>query len=289
MRGNSGKISLFEYLDYRQYLKDLYSTSKVTRQAFSFRTFSKRAGFTSSNFYKLVMDCDRNLTEESLVKFMKGLGLNKQEQDFFRNLVFFNQAKKHEEKDLYYQKLLQSRKFNQLKPIEKEQYEYYSSWYYAVVREMICAKGFDGSCEWLMSRIEPELSRSQVEKSIQVLEKLGFIKKVNDKWQQTSSLVTTGAESASLVLLNYHKSVLELTRDQLSRISPQDRDVSSLTLGISREKIPELKKYIQQFRQQVLKMVSTDVEPDEVLLLNIQMIPVTKTATGDRIVHENKS
>lgn len=289
MKGNSNKVSLFEYLDYRQYLKDLYVTSKAKRQAFSFRTFSKRAGFTSSNFYKLVMDGDRNLTEESLVKFMKGLGLNKQEQDFFRNLVFFNQAKIHEEKDRYYQKLLQSRKFNQLKPIEKEQYEYYSSWYYAVVREMICAKDFDGSCEWLMSRIEPELSRTQIEKSMQVLEKLGFIKKVEGKWQQTSSLVTTGAESASLVLLNYHKNVLELTRDQLPKILPEDRDVSSLTLGVSRARIPELKKHIQQFRQQILKMVSTDMEPEEVLLLNIQMIPVTKTSTGDRTIHENEN
>lgn len=36
------------------------------QQNLSLRTFSKHAGFKSPNFFKLVMDGDRNLTEDSL-------------------------------------------------------------------------------------------------------------------------------------------------------------------------------------------------------------------------------
>ncbi len=45
---------------------------------FSYRVFSRLAGFKSSNIFKLVMDGDRNLTEESLKKFILGLSLTGQ-------------------------------------------------------------------------------------------------------------------------------------------------------------------------------------------------------------------
>src|SRR5437868_5269216 len=129
MKASSSKISVFHYLDYRQYLRDWYHDAKSSRGSFSYRSFSKKAGFQSTNFLKLVMDGDRNLTEESLSKFALALKLNKQEQEFFRNLVFFNQAKTHEQKNQYYAKLLQSKKYSELKPIEKNQFEYYSTWF----------------------------------------------------------------------------------------------------------------------------------------------------------------
>ena len=46
---------LFEYLDYRQYLRDFYVEQKAQRK-FSFREFSKIAGFSSPVFIKLVIE-----------------------------------------------------------------------------------------------------------------------------------------------------------------------------------------------------------------------------------------
>ena len=247
------------------------------------RTFSKRAGFQSPNFYKLVMDGKRNLTEESLPKFMVGLNLNKQEQDFFRHLVFFNQAGTHEAKDYYYQKLLQSKKFNQLKPIEKDQYDFYSSWYHPVVRELVTCPQFDGTPQWLAEKISPAITVAQAKKSLELLEKLNFIKK-NDKghWIQKTNLVSTGPESTSLVLLNYHQGLLDLAKLKLKEIEPSQRDISALTLGVTKDKIPLLKKKIQEFRQDILKLVSTDVIPEEVLLFSMQLFPATHLLKDDK-------
>lgn len=209
---------------------------------------------------------------------MKGLRLNKQEQDFFRNLVLFNQAKSHGEKDRYYQKLLQSRKFGQLKPIEKHQYEYYSTWYHPVIRELVVSPDFDGTATWLVQRVQPTLTIAQVEKSLDLLEKLGFIKKAKGKrWKQSSSVVSTGPEVQSLILFNYHKNLLDLSKEILSEVPPSRRDISAMTLGVVKERLPLLKKRIQEFRQEILKMVSTDTHPEEVVQLNIQLFPMTVT------------
>lgn len=269
------KINLFQYLDYRKYLRDLYEESKKSRVPLSLRLFSRRAGFKSNNFLKLVMDGERNLTEASLQKFMIGLHLNKQEQDFFRNLVFFNQAKTHEAKDAYYQKLLRSRKFSELKPMEKDQYEFYSNWYFPVIRELVTSGDFDGTPGWLARRVSPAITSVQAACALEVLEKLNFIKRDEGKWRQTTPLVSTGPEVTSVTLMNYHKNMLDLTKEVLETINPDERDVSALTLGVKESRLPQIKKRIQEFRQEILQLVSSDTDPDQVLQLNMQFFPVS--------------
>ena len=277
MGKNPSKVNIFKYQDYREFLRDWYLEAKKSRHSYSFRLFSKKAGFKTSNFMMLVMKGQRNLTEESLQKFIIGLGLNKQEQEFFRNLVFYNQAESHEDKNFYYQRLLQSKKFRQVKPIEKKQYDYYSAWYHPVIRELVVSKDFDGTPEWLSRRLSPPITLSQAEKSVKLLEDLGFIKKTApNRWEQTSTIVSTGPELKSVVVHNYHKALLDLSKDVMDTLSINDRDTSALTLGVKRGRLPEIREKIREFRQEILKMVASDTEPEEVAQLHMQFFPVTK-------------
>ena len=273
----TSKTSIYAYSDYRAFLRDWHKVVKKSGKAFSFRSFSRRAGFQSPNFFKLVMDGSRNLTEESLAKFASGLRLSRPEAEFFRNLVFFTQAKSHDEKNLFYKRLLQSRQFSQLKSLEKSQYEYYSTWYHPVIRELIASPEFDGTSEWLASHIHPPILAEQAEQSLKLLETLGLIRKAGSQhWKQTSALVTTGPEVTSLILMNYHQSILGLAREVLPLIPGHRRDISAVTLGVSEDKLPELKKKIQTFRQEILKFVSLEEKPTSVALMAIQLFPLTQ-------------
>lgn len=287
MKVEGKKISVFDYRDYREFLRDWYDANKKTTPSLSHRSFSKRAGFNSTNFFMMVMQGKRNLSEDGVKKVMKGLKLNKQEQEFFRSLVFFNQAKTPEDKNLYYRGLLQSRKFRQMKPIEKERYEYYSSWYHPVVRELVVSSDFDGTPEWIAKRISPRITPHQAAKSVELLERLGFIERGADgRWRQTSSIVTTGPEVVSVEVYNYHKDLLDLSKQVLDTRSMKNYDVSSLTLGVKKERWGEIKEKIREFRKEVLKMASDDSDPEGVLQLNIQFYPVASCKKGGR--HEDK-
>ena len=96
---------IFEYIDYRQYLKDYYNESKATMTYFSYRFFAQRAGLNSPILLKLVFDGKRNLSRKSTEKFIKGLNLKEKEAVYFSNLVRFNQAKVVGEKQVYYRVL----------------------------------------------------------------------------------------------------------------------------------------------------------------------------------------
>ena len=100
--------SIFEYDNYRTYLKDVYEFHKKSNKKYSYRYFARMAGFQSSNFMMLVIDGKRNLALPSIEMFAKALKLNKEDADYFRNLVLFNQAGTFEEKDAYALELLKS-------------------------------------------------------------------------------------------------------------------------------------------------------------------------------------
>lgn len=270
-------INVFEYSDYRKFLRDWYEACKSAGGSLSYRSFAQRAGLKSINFLKFVMEGDRNLTEDSIVKFATALKLNKQEQEFFRSLVLYNQAKTPEDKNSRYQLLLRSRKYSQLKPIDRDQYEYYSMWYHPAVRELAASPEWDGTPAWIAGKLSPSITESQAERSISLLERLGFIeKKADGRWKQSSTILSTGSELQSHVVHEYHKRILDLTKEVMDDVPPAQRDVSTMTLGIVRERLPQLKKKIQEFRQEILKLVSGDSEPQEVVQLNIQLFPLTQ-------------
>src|SRR5690348_8332036 len=130
------KKSLFEYDNYREFLKDTYLSKKENKK-FSFRVFSRMAGFKAGNYLKLVMDGERNLTIESIEKFSMALKFNKEESKFFKNLVLFNQASSVDEKNKYAEQLLYSRVYRKIYPLKELQYRYFSQWYFVPIREMV--------------------------------------------------------------------------------------------------------------------------------------------------------
>ena len=73
---DTDRIDVFDYLDYRAFLRDFYADMKRTGRGFAFRSFSRRARLVSPNHLKRVMDGDRNLTHEMAERFAVACGLS---------------------------------------------------------------------------------------------------------------------------------------------------------------------------------------------------------------------
>ncbi|MEN9577594.1 MAG: hypothetical protein RJA70_603 [Pseudomonadota bacterium] len=95
---------VFDYLDYRAYLRELYSARKK-RGSFSYRAFSLRAQLKSPNYLKLVIDGERNLTQPMAKRFAVACGLAGQASSFFCELVAFGQAGGIDERNDIYLRL----------------------------------------------------------------------------------------------------------------------------------------------------------------------------------------
>ena len=82
--------AIIEYSDFRKYMRDFYEERKL-RHVFSWREFSKAAGFTSSSYMKVVCDGKSNLSRIGVERTGQAMGLVGFEMDYFRAMVNFGQ------------------------------------------------------------------------------------------------------------------------------------------------------------------------------------------------------
>lgn len=269
---------IYKYLDYRNYLKDYYQAKKVAKgSAFSYRSFARDAGFSSPNFLKLVIEGKRNLGPRGTLQFAKALRLGKQEAAHFENLVHFKQAETDEEKNKWYQKLATSKRYREIKEIEHDQFEYYSHWYCAAIRELVLLADFKEDPAWIADELKPSISPKEAKTALELLQRLGFLVRNRDgHLVQAERNITTAREVRSLAIANYHRQMLKKAFESIERTPPQQRDISSLTVAISQEKFEEAKRRIQEFRRELNVLLSDDTECDAVYQLNFQIFNLSE-------------
>ena len=270
--------NIFNYLDYRSYLRDMFAYYKEKDSKFSYRYFSGKAGFASPNFIQLVITGKRNLTTDSLSKIAKGFGLKKKERDFLENMVFMNQAKNHDDKNHYYHRLMTDRGVTGVRHLEKASYDYFSTWYFPVIREVVLFGEGRLTAEDIAKLLNPPITVAQANKALAVLVALKLIVKNKDgRWEATDKAVTTGPEVTSLVVANFHREMIALAREAIERFPREERDISALTLSVNADSIAELKKRIAEFRKELLQFACNEQGSNHVVQVNFQLFPVTKS------------
>lgn len=270
---------IFEYLDYREFLKDYYNAKKVANPAFSLRVFSDKIGFKAKDFISRVMNGDKNLSSQSIPKVASGLRLGKHETEFFIALVKFNQAETTEERNEAFgemQAVLRVVRFAEKQHLlGHAQYMVYSHWRHLTIRSLIGMYGFDGDYETLARRVHPRITAEEAKASVKLLEDCMLIKKgKNGKYVLTENAVTTGDRTSKLALRGFHQDCLKLAADSIDRDPPGTRHISGLTLGISQEGYERIVERINAFRKEIALIAEEDENSDKVFQLQFALFPV---------------
>lgn len=269
--------SIFNYLDYRCFLKDRFADFKKTRRGFTHRSLSKKGGFASPNFLKLVMDGKRNLTEKSIGQVSHAFELSESEKKFFFSLVFFNQAKSFQEKENHYSELKKNRQNLKSKRIEHSQFEYFDQWYVTAIRELIEIENFQENPKWISEKLQKKVTPTQVQKSLDLLEKLKLIERdKNGKLKTSQTTLSTGDEVSSVAIYRYHQAMINKAKESLNETDPMNRDISSLTFALSYPLFKKIKSKIQEFRREILELASQNQNAEVVYQLNIQLFNLSE-------------
>lgn len=274
--------NLYQYSDYRLFLKDAYETNKARQPTFSYRYLSLKGGVNSSAFFKYVIEGKRNLSKGTLLKACLAFGLKDKDAEYFENLVFFNQAKSIKEKNLYFDRLTRLRGLFDVKRVEESQFAYYSQWYHSAVRELLAIARPSGDAKAVAQALLPSISPKQAQESIDLLHRLGLIRKdAQGKWRQVDPVLTTGnSQIASQVVINFQLMMLELAKEAYDRCTPEERLMSSTTLAVSESAVDLFKKKIRQFRAELLELARVEEKPERVYQLNVNFFPTSRSVRG---------
>lgn len=274
-------VHVFDYVDYRLYLRDFYAAQKARSSAFSHRAFSRRAGLKSSNYLSLVMKGERHLSSEMAPRFAKACGLAKREASFFCDLVAFGQANTTDEKQRWHERLARYGRFREAHRLVNEQAAYYQHWYMPALRELVTLPSFREDPEWIAASLEPSISAKQAKEALASLLKLGLL--VRDeagKLRQAQALVTTGPGPLGHHIFTYHHGMIDLGKRALEQLPREQRDISSLTLCISAVTFPRLAQRIRELRQELLELAELETAPEQVVQLNFQLFPLSRAGVA---------
>jgi uncharacterized protein (TIGR02147 family) len=272
--------SLFEYLDYRDYLKDHYEFNKERYPFFSYRYIAGKTGLDAS-FYVKVLQKQLHVSDRAVVPLAEFLKLGKKETDYFRTLVKFNRAKQLDKSRFFFEKLLEQRE-PRISTLDAAKYEYLTTWYNIAIRELINCTRFSGDCRALAAKLDPPITTAEARHAIELLEKLSLIVKGSDGvYTLTDQFVTTGESWSSLAIENFQKEAIALAQSSLQRIPKKNRETSTVTVSISKKCFAAMKERLREVRKELLEMARLDDHPEAVFHVNFQIFPLSKIDKGD--------
>lgn len=276
-------VKVFEFQNYREYLKSYYEDQKLNTKSFSYRLFSKRANINTSSFLFHVIQGKKNLTKNSIVKVSGAIGHTKEEAEYFENLVFFNQSKTILEKTHYYSKLIEIKRPTSIQNIEKNQYEFYNEWYHCVLREVVSFVDFTGDCAALGKFLIPSINEKEVQNSLQLLEKLNFIHRTeNGKFEQANDLIKAQPSPVeALIAQKFQIKMSELGIKAYDTTSIHERLGTATTFSISEQTYRLILLRAREFRREILELAKIDASPERVYQMNINIFPVTRSIKND--------
>ena len=266
------------YDDYRVFLTELIAYLRETTRSFSFRKFSRKAGYQSPNFLKLVIEGQRNISEESIGRFAKAFDLNASEERDFGHLVRFNQSKTDAERNKNYRMLKRNRPGPGAE-LHAAQYDVYSKWYALPIRELSTIPGFQEDPDWIADQFIDQITPYEATRAIELLQKVGLlVRNTSGKLKAATAKLRTGKE-VPLAVRNFHRAMLEHAKNSLDGLSTDKRHVSSLTQALTRKQYEEVCERIDTFREELLQImedVPRDSDDASVYFVGFEVVPLTE-------------
>lgn len=265
---------IVEYSDFRQYMRDYYDERK-RRSVFSWREFSKIAGFTSSSYMKVVCDGKSKLSRIGVERTGQAMGLVGFEMDYFRAMVEYGQTETEAKKKSAYENMLAIARVHKIRVMEGELFEFYDSWHNPVVREL--APLMPGATPGEIAKMcNPEVSAADVQKSLNFLTRVGLLKREGrDAFVQAETSIAGTPDATRLALRGMHRQMSKLATPAVD-LPVDERHFSGVTMGLSRRSYERIASLIDEFRRQVIAVAAEDKDIDQVYRLNLQLFPLSR-------------
>ena len=270
---------ILEYKDYHLFMQDYYDYRK-SHGAFSWREFSKLAGFSSPNFLKLVCMGQSNLSLVKVELVAKAMGLVAYEGEYFRQLVIFGNAVKDSVKKAALLEMERIAREHKARVVDSDTFQYYESWKYPVLREL--APMMPGAQpRKLADECKEYVSAEEVRDILAFLVKAGFLKKKGDKvYTQTEKSVTGSPEALPIAIRAMHKEMGNMAVRAVDRYKASERYFTGMTIGVNEANYSRIVAEIDSCARKIAAIANETENLNQVYGLNFQLFPFTNKIEG---------
>ncbi len=269
--------SVYDHLDFRAYLNAWFAARKAANPRYSFRLFARKAGDVSPSLLHHVMHGERNLTPATTEGFVEALGLRAGEAAFFRLLVTLGQSKDADERNEAWEQIAATRRFREARHIDGHAFAYLSNWILPAVRELAQRADFRVEPAWIAEALRPRVTLREATDALERLQALGML--VDDGaggLTPADVSVTTPAEVTGLAVHNYHRGMLTLASEAITRFEPPERHLVAITVSVPASLVARLKAESNAFLERMMHLCdSAEGDADQVMQMNLQLFPLS--------------
>lgn len=272
-------LSIFNYEDPSQYLRDAWNQKRVANSRFTLRAWANHLGISShGTFYQMVMG-KRPLPKKYIKPLAKSLNLNQKEALYLETLVDFSKAKTMEHKSYYKDRLQNIAPGERLKFHEIETFHYLKNPLNCAIIELTTIKDFKNDIEWIQKRLWIKATLSEIQKSIQLMLDLKLLElDENGKYKRVHSHIYTSQDVKNEALQEYHKGIKELACKALEEQDLKDREFNASCFNVLMSNVPEMKEDLRNFMNEFIKKYEAKVgEGEELYQLSMQLFTLTDT------------
>jgi uncharacterized protein (TIGR02147 family) len=264
-----------EYQDYRKYMLDYFDWRKRT-SVFSWREFSKQAGFASPSYLKLVCDGKSSLSRVGVPQVAAAMELCDYECEYFKYMVDFTNATDDVKKKEAFRKMEEIAKEQHARVLNADAFDYYESAVNSIVRELapLMPGALPGD---LAKKIKHEFTAQEIRDALKLLVKLNFLKtKGENAYEQTDKIITGSSESLSVALRSMNRQMIDFAREAIDKIDPSERNISGVTVGVDEKAFKRISDEVNRCRKQAIAIAGECDKINQVYRLNIQFFPLTE-------------
>jgi len=158
--------------------------------------------------------------------------------------------------------------------LDEEVFATISSWEHYALLSLLETNHCQHRIQWMAARLA--LPTGIVIDALGRLERVGLVKKENGRWIPTGKSLTTTNDIPSATLRKANRQYIERSLVSLDTDSTAHRDITGITMAISKNKLPEAKRLIKEFRRSMCDFLESG-DKDEVFFLFFQLFPLTRT------------
>ena len=265
--------SVYDYLDYRDYLRDYYENRKKVSPWYSYKLFGDGVGLDQSQVYRILQK-QLHISAAARERFASYLELAGPAQAYFFTLIDFSRARKETEHKRLFALLLEMRGSSS-SLLEENQFGLYQTWYMPVVRALIGVLEITDDYARIASCLTPPISVEEARKAVSQLARLKLVARDRDGvWRLQGKSWSTGSSYSSAQIRRYQAHTFQLIEQSLDRIPKELRDVNVVNMGADAAAFADCVAILAEARRQIRDRIERVENPDRILRLATGFIPV---------------
>lgn len=253
--------------DYRLLLREELEARCQKNARYSLRAFARDLGVSAPRLSH-VLNGKHGLSRAAALQISERLGLNKEEQEYFCDLVDSQHARGNF-KRMVAEKRLKGRK-PQYQGLEVETFKIISDWYHFALLELTLTTSFKSEPSWIAKALGISVHEARL--AIERLKKVEALEERSDgSLRATGAFIANASGVPSEAIRKFYRQFLEKATQSLTFQTVDEREFASLTLAVDDADIPRAKEFIRKLRDEFDAKFSKGKAKNQVYGLGIQL------------------